>query len=118
VDDSLVAGRHVVEANTELFARAFERDDHAFRQVVTIGTEAGVRGHDVIDGGKRALRMCHRQTEITQHAECLRTGYLVNQVEPDEDLRLAIRQHMDRMLVPDFLEKVFAHGIGLLERRV
>jgi hypothetical protein len=63
----------------------------------------------MVDRRKRALRHRDLELQVTQHPERLRTRHLVNQVRPDEELRLAVGQRPHTVCVPDFFEKGFRH---------
>ncbi len=72
---------------------------------------------DVVDGGEGAVRARDLQAEVAQHPEGLRARHLVDQMESDEDLRLAVRQRPHDVPVPDLLEETLAHRPTLLVRR-
>ena len=68
------------------------------------------RRHDVIDGCDRSIRMPHAPPARPQHVECLRTGHFVDQMQPDEQLCLPVRQPPHSMRIPDFLQKRRTHS--------
>ncbi len=107
--DPLAPGVDVEERNAELLARLLEGLDHSLGEVVLEGALAVVGRDDVIDGGERSLRHHHGKVEIAQHAERLRARHLVDEVQPDQELRLSPRQHPHRVQVPHLVEKALAH---------
>jgi len=68
-----------------------------------------MRWDDVIDGGDGAVGIQHRQLELAQHLERLRTRHLMDQVQADEELRLPARQLGDRVRIPHFVEQCLRH---------
>ena len=63
----------------------------------------------MIDRGKSALGIKHRQFEVAQHAEGLWTGNLVDEVGSNEELGHAIGQLTHGVRLPDFIKQRFAH---------
>jgi hypothetical protein len=48
---------------------------------------------------------------LPEHVERLRARHLVDEVQADEELRLAARQRPDGVEIPDFLEQCLSHGV-------
>ncbi len=74
------------------------------------GRDCGAGRHDVIDRRKRALRRAHAPSALPQLVKRLRTGHLVDEMQADVELRLAVRQGPHAVEVPDFLEEGSRHG--------
>ena len=104
------AAVQVEEPHARLAHVPLERRQHVLRHHVGKRPPLVPRRHDVIDGRHRAVGIPHRPPSRPQHVERLRRGDLMNQVQPDEQLRLAIRQLAHRMQVPDLLEERGGHG--------
>ncbi len=85
--------------------------DHCVGERIGEGLRKLIGRHYMIDGRERTMRHRDLQPEIAHHAERLRARHLMDQVRPDQQLRLAVREGTHRMGVPDFLEKGFGHGI-------
>ena len=63
----------------------------------------------MINGRERSIRVGDAPSVLTQHVERLRTRDFVNEMQPDEELRLPARQHADRVRVPDFMKESARH---------
>ena len=63
----------------------------------------------MIDRRERAFGKRHRAAAQPQHVERLRAGDFVNQMQADEQLRLAGGQRAHGVAVPDFLKKCLSH---------
>ena len=50
------------------------------------------------------------EAEITQHAEGLRAGDLMDEMGVNEELGLSVVQRAYLVCVPNFFKKCFAHG--------
>ena len=109
VDDPLFSAFWIEEGDPVLPAVFLKSDDHVLGERIAKGSLAGVRGDDVIDGGEGTLRIGNGEAEGAEHAERLRARDLVNQVERDEELGLAVRQEADGMRVPDLFKEAFPH---------
>ena len=55
------------------------------------------------------------EPEVAQHAESLRARDLVDQVQPDEHLSLAVRQRRHAVTIPNLLKQVLAHAESMRE---
>ena len=86
-----------------------ERRQHVLGHHVDERPPLIARRHDVIDRRDRPVRKPHLPPARPQHVEGLRGRDLVDQVQPDEQLRLAVGQFPDGVGVPDFLEKGGGH---------
>src|SRR5581483_1653629 len=109
VDNALVVIREIVERNAEVATVALQRAHHRFRHRIGKRPLLIFGGDDVIDGREGAGRESHAPAMLTQFVERLRGRHLVDEVQPDEQLRLPGRQDADRVCVPDLLEKRLAH---------
>ena len=86
----------------ELAAVALERRRHLLGHHVEERPLLRARRHDVIDGREGALGKRDAPAVLAQHVERLRARDFVNQVQADEQLRLAARQRPHGVRVPDF----------------
>ena len=111
VHDALVDAVEAIERNAELAAVALERRHHCFGKHVEKRAALIERGHDVVHRRKRAVRVGHRAAAHPQHIEGLRAGDFVNQMQPDEQLRLPRRQLAHRVPVPDLVKKCVSHRV-------
>ncbi len=84
VDDALVGVADVVQRNAELAAVLLERRHHFLGEHVEERPALVQRRHDVIHGGKRAVRKGHLAAAAAEHVERLRARDLVNEVQTDE----------------------------------
>ena len=109
--DALVAGVGAEELNLVLATVALDRRHHDLGLGVAQRAGLGVGGDDMIDGRDGAFGEGHRETGLAQHGESLRTGHLMDEVEPDEELGLARGQLAHRVRVPDLVEKGLAHDV-------
>ncbi len=109
MDDALFAGGEVEISDAEVIG-IFAQCLHHFRGERVLRRVLVDRWHDVIDGGKGALRKLHLEAKVAKHAEGLRRGDLVNQVGADEELRAAVGKRANGVGVPNFLEEIFSHG--------
>ena len=105
------AARQIEQPHARLAAVALERRQHVLGHDVEERPPLIAGRDDVIDGGDRALGESHRPAPRPQHVERLRRRDLVDQMQPDEELRLPVRQPPDRMRVPDLLEQSRWHGV-------
>jgi hypothetical protein len=108
VDDALFAGGEVEVGHTEIIRILAQRLHHFRSQRVLRGVLIDGRD-DVVHGGEGALRELHLEPEITEHAEGLGRGHLMDEVRADEELCAAIREGPDVVGVPDFLKQAFSH---------
>ena len=115
VHDALMAAGAIEETDAELAAVALDRAHHRLGLFVGERARLGVRRDDVIDGREGALRKQHLQAELAQHLERLRAGHLVDEVQADEELRLAARQLATVCASHTLSSSVFAIGIPLSE---
>ncbi len=67
------------------------------------------RRDDVVERGERAPGHAHGQVELAQRREGLRRRDLVDQVEPDQELRLTGGQCAHRVRLPDLVEQGVSH---------
>ena len=65
---------------------------------------------DVVHGGERALRGPHRPAARGELGERLRARDFVDEMEPDVELGLAIRQPANRVEIPNLLKQRLWHG--------
>src|SRR5690606_29391562 len=103
------AGGKIEELDAELTTGLLELHDHALGERVAEWAQPRVRRHDVVDGREGLLRVGDAELQIAEHAEGLRAGYLVEQVQTDENLGLASGQDLHQVLVPNFLKQAFSH---------
>ena len=109
VHDALRAALQVEQPDAVTPAVLLERRRHALRHQVGKRPRLRPRRHDVVDGRERPFGGAHRPAARVQLVECLRAGHFVDQMQPDVELRLPIRQRSHRVLVPDFLKERSAH---------
>jgi hypothetical protein len=109
VDDALLARGEIEKFDAEIPAIFFQGDHHLLRQAVGVGAVRVVRRNDVVHGGEGPLRAGHAQALFADHLKGLGARDLVDQMEPDEQLRLAVRQFPDGVQIPDFIEQCFSH---------
>ena len=64
----------------------------------------------MVDGCEGAVRVEDLQAEVTDHAECLRAGHLVNEVGADQKLSPAVGESANGVFLPDLVEKRFGHS--------
>ena len=83
-----------------LAAVPLERRQHVLRHHVEERPALIERRHDVIDGAEGALRHRDAQPAGAQHVERLRRRDLVDQMQADEQLRLAARERPDGVRAP------------------
>ena len=88
------------EPDAVLGAVALERDEHLLGERVGERPPLRLGRDDVVDGGEGAPREAHPQAHLAQHREGLRARDLVDQVQADEELRLAARQLAHRCARP------------------
>ena len=110
VHDALAVVVQPGDADAEVARVALERGNHVLGEEVEERARALARGNDVIDGGERAVGPRHLPPARAKRVECLRRGDLVNEVQADEELRLAGRQRADGVKVPDLLEQRLTHA--------
>ena len=109
MDDALRSALQVEQRNSGLTTIALERREHVLREDIHKRPPLIARRHNVIDRRDRPVRKPHLPPARPQHVEGLRGRHLVDQVQPDKQLRLAVGQFPDGMGVPDFLEKGGGH---------
>ena len=112
VHDPLVLAVGRPQVDPRVAAVALERRRHLLGHHVEKRTLLRAGRHDVIDGGKRALRERHAPAVLPQHVERLRRGHFMDQVQADEQLRLPARQGAHGVRVPDFVKKRVSHSIA------
>jgi hypothetical protein len=104
VHDALATGLDVEKRDAELLAGLLQRLHHSLGQRVLKGALAVVGRNDVVDRRERALRHENAEPEIAEHPERLRARHFVNEMQADEELRLAARQTPHGVQVPDLVE--------------
>ena len=104
MDYALAVVVDVEERDCEFGRVLLDRVHHLFRQIVDKGPRGNVGGHDVIYGGESALGEANGEPALSEHLEGLGTGDLVDQMQPDKELRLPRGQLAHRMLVPDLVQ--------------
>ncbi len=87
---------------------------HRISQAIRVRLLRLIRRHNMVHRRKRAARVAHRQPKVAQHPKCLRARHLVNEVRPNQQLRLPIGQLAHRMCVPYFLIERFTHDFLML----
>lgn len=65
----------------------------------------------MIDGRKGPVGVFDRDAEVTEHAEGLRAGDLVDEVSANEELGAAVGEGAHGVSVPDFFVECFSHGV-------
>ncbi len=113
VHDPLVVRVGGPQRDAEVAAIAFERRGHVLRHHVDEGTLLRQRRHDVIDCGKSTTGKRDAPPMPAQIIERLRSRHLMNQMKPDEQLRLSGRQRADRVRAPHFFEQRLGHRESL-----
>ena len=89
---SLTFIRQIEQSNTEIPAIFFDGRHHLFRQAVSKRAKLHVGRNDVIDRGQSPFGIFDRQSTIAQDSERLRAGHFMDQMQSDEQLRLAAGQ--------------------------
>ena len=88
-----------------LAAVALERREHVFGHDVHERPPLIARRHDVVDRRDRAARDSAPSTRAPAACRTPAARDLVHQMQPDEELRLPVRELPDGMRVPDFLQQ-------------
>ena len=115
VHDALRAAAQVEQRNPRFPGVPLERREHVLRHPIAERPPLVAGRDDVVDGRDGAIGIPHLQPARPQHVEGLGRRDLVNQVQADEKLRLAVRERADGVKVPDLLEKRRGHcGMVLL----
>ncbi len=109
VDDALLAIFRREVADAVLLHAGLQGAQHALGQRVLVGAQLAGGGDDVVHGGKGALGEQHLELALLQHAEGLRRGHLVDQVQPHQELVLPRRQASHRVAVKDFFVQCLSH---------
>jgi hypothetical protein len=85
--------------------------DHLLCEIVVEWTRQRACGDDVIDRGKRSARHSNLEPRLPEHREGLDAGHFVNEVEADQELRLARRERSDGVSLPYLVQQGF-HGFA------
>ena len=109
VDNALMSAVDAEQLDAVLPAVAFERRQHVLRHHVDERPPLVERWNDVIDRRHGPLGHRDAQPARLEHVERLRRGDFVNEVQPDEELTLAVGKTPDRVRVPDLLEERASH---------
>ena len=88
---------------------ALERSEHVLGHDVEKRPLLGLRRDDVIRRRERPIRARDLPAASPQLVERLRRRHLVDEVQADEELRLAGRQLPDGVEIPHLLQECFAH---------
>ena len=104
VHDALSAVIKIKQRYAKVPAVFFDGRHHLLGKSVGEGPRLIVGGDDVVDRGKRPIWIRNGQLTIAQHLKGLRAGHFVDQVQPNEQLRLPIGQRPHGMEVPDLVE--------------
>ena len=112
VHDPLPPAVDVEHRDPVLFAVLAQLLDHGVGERILERFHAAVGRHDVIDRRERALGHQYRQVAVAEHAEGLRAGHLVDEVRPDEQLGLPVRERADAVGVEHLLVEIAGFGMG------
>jgi hypothetical protein len=110
VDDALRSGGHVEQPDAFIATIALERREHILGHYVEKRAPLIPRRHDVVDCPNRPLRKPHAPAARAQHVKRLRGRHLVDEMQPDEQLRLPVGQLPHRVGIPHFLQQRLRHG--------
>src|SRR5262249_44622895 len=91
VHDALLVAVRRPQLDAELPAVTFERRGHFLRHDVKERPALRARGNDVIDGAKSALGKGYAPALLPQHVERLRRRDFMDEMKPNEQLRLPAR---------------------------
>lgn len=103
MDDALLATLEIEIGDAELLRIAIELFDHGIRQRISEWLFKLIGRDDVIHRREGALRVPDGKSEVTEHAESLGAGHLVDEVRVDEQLRLSVGQFRRGVRLPDLL---------------
>ena len=101
--DPLATTTEAVECDAMPLAIPLQGAEHFLCKRIREWPSLAEGGNDVVDGGHRALRTAHRQTFLVESGKSLGAGYLMNQVQTDEQLCGTARQICDTMQIPDLV---------------
>ena len=110
MDHSLPVVLQVEQPDAEVAAVLFDGRHHFFGQSIGKRSQLDIGGNNMVDGRQGPLGKHHRQVAIPQHRKCLRTGHFVNQMQPDEKLRLSGRERTNRVQIPNLVEQITPIG--------
>jgi hypothetical protein len=103
VDNALGTGlgREILDA---VFMGGIDQHlNHFLSHIVRQWPDTRVGGDDMVNGGKGPQRIGHPEPFVLQHAERLRTGHFMDQMQRHENLKLTGVQSPNHMIVPDLL---------------
>ena len=110
MDDALFSAREIKEGYPVFFAILPQRLDHFIGELIGKRFLAFIGRHDVIDGGKRPIRIEDLYAEVPEHPKSLRAGYFVYKMGANEQLSCSIWQFAHRVRLPHFIQQRLAHN--------
>ena len=116
VHDTLRPAVEVEQRHARLAAVALESREHVFGHDVHERPPLIARRHDVIDRRDGATGIPNLPPSRPQHVKRLRARDFVDEMQPDKQLRLSIRQRPDGMGVPDFLQQGLRHCLLMVHQ--
>jgi hypothetical protein len=106
VDNALAVVVQVEQLDAEFPTVFLNRRHHVFGEQIDERPSLILRGNNVVDRCQSPLGVKDRQISVAKHLKRLRTGHFVNQVLPDEELRLARLQRPHGMQIPHLVEQI------------
>ena len=92
MDDALLSAGKIKEGDAIFFTILPQRLDHFVGELIGKGFLAFIGRHDVIDSGKRPMRIEHFHAKIPKHSKSLRAGNFVNKMGADQQLSCSVWQ--------------------------
>ena len=108
--DALASAGFVEELDAAFTHVALDLHEHLLGHGVKQRPVGAVGGNDVVDGGEGAAGIADAEAALAEHAEGLRAGDLMDQVQPDEELGLAGGELADGVSGPDLVQQCFSHA--------
>ena len=103
MDDALTTTADAVETDAVISAIALKCAEHLLSQRIGKGTGLGCGWDDVVHRRNRPLRTSHGQTLVLQGSKGLRTGDLMNQMQPHKQLGGSPGKFGHPMQIPDLV---------------
>ena len=116
MDDALLAACKIKEGDALFFTILTQRFYHFVGELIGKGFLAFIGWHDMIDGGKGALRIKHLHAEVPEHSKSLRAGNFVYKVGANQQLRCSVWQFAHGVRLPHFIQQRLAHNLILCRR--
>src|SRR5215813_6877570 len=110
MDDAVLTALRREIADAVGFDVPLQFPDHLLVLPVGIGAHQAGRWVRMILGGEGSLRVPEREPAVPKALKGERAGYLVNQVETDEDLVVTALHRRDDVAIKDLLEERLTHA--------